>query len=206
MLQDALPTEINHDYDRYRDAAQGSLPDRFVVFHIHFNERNPTLTTAQGRTFPATPHVNIFHGRYTFQDGENLRVYNRDHIDHGRNERSPVFACHGRGGGRGYPIGGPTRIRTINSNYPNPYSNAFHTWTHTLELAGYLRPAVWRIPYPNLVALNERTVDWSRLGNYESGVNDRALGRSFAMHNGEITYDMGIHNWPRPGNGHSELK
>ncbi|RDW72347.1 glycoside hydrolase family 18 protein [Aspergillus mulundensis] len=214
MGQSNPPETVDSNFDQFRDPAQGTVPDRFVVFHVHFDANHPTLTTGGGRTLPATSHVNIFHGRYTVQDGRNLRVYNRETRTRGggpgRNARSPVFVCHRRSRDRTstwYPIGAQVRLAVLNRQYGrNRYSDVFQTWMRTLQLAGYFTPVVWRIPYPSLETIDDHTVDWTQLGAYRGGTDNRAMGTSFAMENGQLNENMHVHQFDPPSGGHTELK
>ncbi|GLA32131.1 hypothetical protein AnigIFM63326_011270 [Aspergillus niger] len=129
-------------YNRYRDMRDGTGADQWVIFHIHFDEMgvnsgiHPFVSVGR-RTYARTQSIQVYHGRYTYRAGSNLRV------DPGTptTDRSSVFYCSGNAH---WDIGSVRQIPDADS-----WGGELQTWGNTLA-STYLSAEAWRIVYPEL--------------------------------------------------------
>ncbi|GKZ36090.1 hypothetical protein AbraIFM66950_006997, partial [Aspergillus brasiliensis] len=140
----------NSSYNQYRDMTDGTGADQWVIFHIHFDEEEEAnihpFVSIGGITYARSPSIQVYHGRYTYTDGDNRRVRSQGT----GTSRSNAFYCAGRAH---WDIG-----RT-NGNAPaaGTWGGELHTWGITLR-STILVEAAWRLVYPEL-SVNNRQID-----------------------------------------------
>ncbi|GLB09477.1 hypothetical protein AtubIFM57258_005399 [Aspergillus tubingensis] len=180
----------NSSYNQYRDMTDGTGADQWVVFHLHFDEEGEEssshpFVSIGGVTYPRTPAISVYHGRYTYTEGNNLRVRWQ-----GRGtSRSNAFYCAGRARwdiGRG-PNGNPAATS---------FGGQLHTWGSGL-LGTYLGENSWRLVYPELSVNRDGQIDAGWITHVN---NPNEYGSSSWILNGDrqVVTNVYIPSIPQP--------